>query len=284
MSPIPQFAQAAWEEMSNDRNRNSRHPGLSLYRFIEPHVDNRGNRTWGEPLNSLSTLTPDGSRILVARQKSFVIEMKNRGYGTVLWRQTALERLALGLGIPSPTENGLFLDHTWGLPLIPGSSLKGIAQDEALAAAATPYADVFKNEFVALFGAQNEGEANGFSPRNEARRGHVIFCNAVPVLNNNNNNPFDVDIVNPHYHDYYSSSGKTAPADYLKPEPHPFLCVKSRTVYQFAVATHGVDRTATSPLARKAASYLQDALKNIGVGGKTGVGLGHFGDPTDIQV
>ena len=36
-------------------------------------------------------------------------------------------RLIVGLGAKGVTETGITLEHTWGIPVIPGSSLKGLA-------------------------------------------------------------------------------------------------------------------------------------------------------------
>lgn len=45
---------------------------------------------------------------------------------TILAEVEMAARLLVGHGNPSPTEVGLTVHHTWGVPIIPGSALKGL--------------------------------------------------------------------------------------------------------------------------------------------------------------
>jgi CRISPR-associated protein Cmr6 len=39
--------------------------------------------------------------------------------------------MIIGLGQKGPVEAGLALEHTWGIPMIPGSALKGLTMAAA---------------------------------------------------------------------------------------------------------------------------------------------------------
>jgi hypothetical protein len=56
-------------------------------------------------------------------------------------RADALGRVIIGIGQKGPAEFGITLHHTWGTPILPGSSLKGIASLGADAQAAPATAE-----------------------------------------------------------------------------------------------------------------------------------------------
>ncbi len=49
-----------------------------------------------------------------------------------IWTATLVDRLVVGLGHNTVLETGLTLHHTWGLPMLPGSALKGLARAWAM--------------------------------------------------------------------------------------------------------------------------------------------------------
>jgi len=65
-------------------------------------------------------------------------------------------------------------------------------------------------------------------------QGKVDFLDVYPTeLIIGGKSILEVDIINAHYGEYYTSEGKTPPADYLSPNPIFFLCVKKDTPFQF---------------------------------------------------
>jgi CRISPR-associated protein Cmr6 len=95
--------------------------------------------------------------------------------------------------------------------------------------------------------------------------GKVIFFDAIPT--NPENLVMDLDVMNPHYSDYYQG-GNTPPADYLNPCPVFFLTIAPNSKFLFAVASE--DRI----LVQQAQTWLQTALRKMGVGAKTTAGYG----------
>ncbi len=97
----------------------------------------------------------------------------------------------------------------------------------------------------------------------QQKKGEVIFFDAFPV----EDVKLKMDIMNPHYPQYYS--GNEAPADWQNPNPIKFLTVKN-TKFQFYLASR--DKT----LLKDAEKLLKNALKEHGIGAKTALGYGIF--------
>ncbi|MCZ7635035.1 MAG: type III-B CRISPR module RAMP protein Cmr6 [Verrucomicrobia bacterium] len=77
--------------------------------------------------------------------------------------------------------------------------------------------------------------------------------------------------MTPHYGAYYA--GKGPPADWLSPNPIPFLTVAPDQLFQFVLAP--ASRAAQLDCTT-AAQWLTDALAWLGAGAKTAVGYGRF--------
>jgi len=280
MKTIPSFSAQIW---NTAKASGGLHPGLTFYRFCEVLGKKEGKYDAVLGLMTGKTAIPFAGKLAErVRDQAQALE------ATGIWKtkvfKNALEtRMAVGMGISSQTENGICLDHTHGIPVIPGSALKGVAQDYALMEQ-IPKDD---HTFVAVFGSQSSG-SGAPDPNFVPVAGHVAFFDAMPV---SSANPFDTDIMNPHYGDYYSSEGGTPPADYISPNPIFFLTVKPGTVFQFALAardacfslnreengkTQTNEKLSAEILLDKAVSFLKGALCNLGVGAKTSVGYGIF--------
>lgn len=72
--------------------------------------------------------------------------------------------------------------------------------------------------------------------KGQEHQGKIIFFDAFPT--NLKNESIKVDIMNPHYGEYYSSEGNNIkpPGDYYNPNPIPFLTVQD-TSFQFIVGS-----------------------------------------------
>lgn len=197
-------------------------------------------------------------------------------FATFCFQARLVGRLAPGLGIPSVFENGISLHHIHGFPYIPGSSLKGIAQDYALRVKGV---DKNSQEFIAVFGKQTlQGkEDESF----EAQQGRSIFFDAIPL---ETENLLTLDIMTPHYTDYYTNEGKKPPADYLdpkSPKPIVFLAVKEGVRFLFCLRARDLKREKSVIIKAEdilcyAKDWLWGALSTLGAGAKTSVGYGYF--------
>jgi len=159
--------------------------------------------------------------------------------------------LVCGLGATHVLETSLTLHHIWGVPYIPGSSLKGVCRHvvfwKLVEGKSIPENELenFQKKFYGELAIDNEDMlvyqllfgAQDF-------KGLLLFLDAYPEFNNNNkskndnesNNIFKLDIMNPHYSKYYGdSTGQTPPGDWENPTPIFFLTVKEGVKFRFVV-------------------------------------------------
>ncbi|WP_286886063.1 type III-B CRISPR module RAMP protein Cmr6 [Aneurinibacillus sp. UBA3580] len=170
-------------------------------------------------------------------------------------------KLAIGLGQHSVYETSLTLHPVYGMPYLPGSSLKGVAANYVIAEyfggeEKTAYED---DGFVLLFG-------------NQKHKGSVSFFDALPTAHPN----VEVDMLTPHYGAYYGKG--RAPGDYGKPVPVPFLVVKN-TPFQVMIGTKENSIIPDGKWKGKkvldvAREELVRALMETGIGAKTAIGYG----------
>lgn len=172
-------------------------------------------------------------------------------------------RLTFGLGYEHPTEIGFTFDWTTGLPIIPGSSLKGVAL--SYAKDNTEKWDAGEREEI--FGSKDEV-------------GRIVFLPAYPCIENGEQF-LEVDVMTPHYGPYYESKGGKPPADWYNPNPLYFLTVPKGVKYCFRLADRwNIGRKVVpednSDILNKACAILRAALMDHGVGAKTAVDYGRF--------
>ncbi|MGZ5027280.1 MAG: type III-B CRISPR module RAMP protein Cmr6 [Methylobacter sp.] len=123
-------------------------------------------------------------------------------------------RFVSGLGSAHPYETGFIWHRTLSVPYLPGSSVKGLMR-----AWATHWCEpADQQEITRLFGAK-DGEENC---------GALIVFDALP----SKAPELEIDILNPHYSEYYQDSSKP-PADYLSPIPVFFLTVAPGQDFEF---------------------------------------------------
>lgn len=188
-------------------------------------------------------------------------------------------RFISGLGMGHVLETGFVWHRTLGVPYLPGSSVKGLIR-----AWADPKPD--KDGNPCGYGdpqAWDEKYKRLFGDSKDMGAGCLIVFDAIPESKPN----LEVDIMNPHYGDYYSkkpikiksANGKeqtidTPPADYLSPNPIFFLTVASDVPFKFALAPRPGIGSSTD--LTNGYNLLKEALDNIGIGAKTAVGYGYF--------
>jgi len=166
-------------------------------------------------------------------------------------------RLAAGHGGKNASESGLTLHHSYGVPVIPGSSLKGVAA----AYAAQRLSD--------LWGPGSDAYRTLFGTTSDA--GYVTFLDALPLPGTWQLLP---DVLTVHHRQYYQAGEKETnipqPADWDSPTPVSFLSVRGSFLIALLPAV-GADGWA-----RAAYEILQPALAELGVGGKTSSGYGRL--------
>ncbi len=188
-----------------------------------------------------------------------------RQAGAAPFRATTEWRFITGLGRKGALEIGFHFHPLYGFPVIPGSGLKGLARSWALLGAGLSERDP---AFREVFGG---GPEKG-RPQPNGQIGGAIFFDAVPE------GPvsLELDVINPHYPDYYRPADRQAPANWQSPVPVLFLAVPAGTRFWFAVGWRGQeDRGAQA----SAVEWLQAGLRRLGAGAKTGAGYGYWEIP-----
>ncbi|MGH3119533.1 MAG: type III-B CRISPR module RAMP protein Cmr6 [Streptosporangiaceae bacterium] len=176
-------------------------------------------------------------------------------------------RLAVGLGNRANAhEIGLSLHGTYGWPVIPGSSLKGLAAAWALESKAKA------EDMARIFGAPRPGGADGERKPASAGRGSVRFLDAIP---DGARVTVAVDVLTPHVKPYYDATAADSrkplppPGEYHSPVPVSFLTVSGA----FSVDLYGPEDCDDVDLA---AQWLTEAGSELGAGAKTAAGYGYL--------
>lgn len=169
-------------------------------------------------------------------------------------------RMVIGHGEDTAQETSLTLSPTYGVPIIPGSALKGVAAAQARA----DHPDGLPPEITRLFGALRRGERRADPGSSQGR---VTVLDALPIAPP----AVVVDVLTPHVKPYYDSAGDdhptTPPAEYHSPVPVRFLAVQ-RTSFLTWLVGPAADVNSFAGLLRMGAN-------DLGLGGKTAAGYGY---------
>ncbi len=113
-------------------------------------------------------------------------------------------RIVVGLGGESVLETDITLHHLYGIPFIPGSALKGLTRAYAAMEEPAYFVVDAKDEGKLKPSLKEETDHEDIKEMfgTQEHAGTVIFFDAMPE---NGANTFVVDIMNPHYPDYYNA-------------------------------------------------------------------------------
>jgi CRISPR-associated protein Cmr6 len=205
-------------------------------------------------------------------------------------------RFVAGLGRKGSLEVG-FTFHRYGFPILPGSSVKGVARawaflelaeqanvnplaelDEVLSADSEDDEKEEKKKYLRWRAAQPDEVqqlADDFRVifGTLATAGRAVFFDAIPAQLPT----LELDVMNPHFPEYYK--GNAPPTDWQSPVPVYFLTVAAGTEFRFGVGWRGALDEAGQCLRRLAQKWLTEGLMNLGAGAKTSAGYGYFVAP-----
>ena len=176
-----------------------------------------------------------------ARSRPLSVRLKGRVRG----------RMALGLGIESVTEIGCRLHHTYGVPVIPGSGLKGALRNAVEPAGCPP---VWQERADFLFGGP---ERQSFA--------RVSDGWWIPEAGRSG---LAVDVLTSHHSAYYTGAGNAAPSDFDSPVPNHFLTITG----QFAFAVEAPNESWKKFLDQ----LMRQLLEERGLGAKRSSGYGRL--------
>ncbi len=168
-------------------------------------------------------------------------------------------RLLIGLTGGGALETGCTVSQTYGMPYLPGSSIKGAAFAWAKDNLGEPDAQNY------IFGA----EPDALNPTGLS--GEITFHDAwwIPTINESAQKikPFAEDVVTTHHSEYYGSEGNAKATDLDSPIPNAIIGVRGT----FLFTLEG------NPGWLKLARFiLEKALVENGIGAKTAAGYGYL--------
>lgn len=265
------------------------HPGLLLQRYLCENATGEG----GNPEEKRAIL----QAAINATDHLAVRELYHTAYkrwkdeldgDTELTKSVILQtvgRLIVGLGTENVLETGIRLHHTYGMPILPGPALKGLAShycDQVWGERdkPTPSEDALK-----FRGARKEDHVNKrpAEPQGQYHRllfgatddgGCINFQDGWFVLDSENA-PLKLDVMTPHHPKWLD--GEVPPTDFDSPIPVPFLSVSGK--FHVAVSWHGPTSDKALRWCDLVLDCLRDALFNWGIGGKTTSDYGRLAEP-----
>ncbi|MFW5443056.1 MAG: type III-B CRISPR module RAMP protein Cmr6 [Methylococcaceae bacterium] len=172
-----------------------------------------------------------------------------------VWFGALVNRLFLGMGESSPLEAGITLHHTYGVPIIPGSAVKGVLSH-------------FANEIglsdeikTVLFGRED----NAISKQDRGEAGCIIFNDAWWIPKGKSLVP---EMITVHAQQYYKDKGRDAPhPDFESPNPNPQIAIQGG----FLFSVEGDKKWVKYVI-----KFLAKAMQCKGLGAKKASGYGYF--------
>jgi len=168
------------------------HAGLLLQRYLTAHKPEQRDNTQDTPEETLldQATGVKASEVYHAafrRWRQFA-EQTPVGCTRVHFAVQAAAPIAIGLGDASPLEVGIRLHHTYGMPLLPASALKGLCRRVARL---LKHENKLSDDAIdALF---------GFSRDTQAAAGAVVFYDAWYVPSSAGGAPFHRDVITVHH-------------------------------------------------------------------------------------
>jgi CRISPR type III-B/RAMP module RAMP protein Cmr6 len=268
-------------------------------RNVQPHNVERLRHaaSLARKMAAVAVARPDPklAAVCAANGRQLLADLE-RAYGkerSVTFEATLGGRLLVNLAGGVVENAGICLDRCFGLPFLPGSAVKGIARTQALweiREASDADKPRLAGAALLLFGfgkhdVAPKGDFAWAAGRDVVRaivqqlnteefKGAACFLPAYPTTEPT----LVVDMVNPHYPEYYRGKRKQA-EDNENPIPNYFPAVEAGSVFGFAVLLNrlpedmGVD---AATLLSQAKDWVQRALTVKGAGAKTAAGYGWF--------
>jgi len=248
---------------------------------------------------------------LLERIKQEVVSLERLGYRNIFSNEKdkclklkTSSRLVVGLGAGHVLETSLTLHHIFGIPYIPASALKGVVRMVSFWEIVENKKIKDEREIEKLQEQTYDKQISDSDDENilkhkllfgtQSLKGLLVFLDAYPEIQDNQG-IFELDVMTPHYSGYYTKD--QAPGDWENPKPIVFLTVKNGITFCFNVLfdefrakeilkdknfSQEVRKIIeewlinSSILSNLVKNWIEDALKEYGVGAKTRLGYGIF--------
>ena len=238
------------------------HPGLLLQRGYHEHREENKEAK--------------GKHIQCVVDQSRIGNFYRRAYSR--WKQATTDatrfrcvdlsletRLFIGLTGGGMLETGCAISHTYGVPYIPGSSVKGVVS--AWAREQSDSANDWASVCGELFGAPADRD------RPEGLSGVIIFHDAWCVPSSAEN-PLVPEVVTTHHPDYYRTEGGKPATDFDSPVPNAQIAAQGSFLFVIEGPHAWLELTERMLIA---------ALTDRGAGAKTRAGYGLFQDKVSVR-
>lgn len=235
-------------------SRGEIHPGLRIAHGLDRWPDGNDNAVKHELIAKIAELEAPAFYQKALERWQRMTADPARFYA---FQGSLRHRLYIGVTRDNSLETGVTVSHSYGMPMIPGSSLKGLARAAAAYLEKNGNFQIRSEVIRWLFGEGGDlGESGGLCFHDAWWIGH--------------GEPFVSEIVTPHHQDYYRDGRKPA-SDTDSPIPAPQIAVQGGFYFVIEGDPDWV------PVA---AALLQNGLQQWGIGGKKSSGYGYFGSFT----
>ena len=187
------------------------------------------------------------------------------------FEMTTASRLICGMGNKNVHECGATFLHPWGVPVIPGSAVKGVATSFA----ATAGGDAWQKSVATPFRAGGPSALLVFGGMDSDKKSFAAGLDIMDAWwvpgDKDNKSPFEQDILTPHNKDYQTKEKGSFPDGTESPVPVKFLTIRAGEKFLFALRGPEALREVVKQIIRAALSP-----EGPGLGSKTRLGYGRF--------
>jgi CRISPR-associated protein Cmr6 len=254
------------------------HPGLLLQRYLCENATGEGGNPEEKRAILQAAINAAGNPdVRALYEVAFERWQKSLPELTAANDLQTASRLIVGLGSENVLETGITLHHTYGMPVLPGSALKGLAAH---------YCDWFwgQRDLGEEADIQNKRWRRGWREKDHEYHNLLfgttdesgcIISHDGWFVPDSDPQPLKLDVMTPHHLNWLD--GSVAPTDFDSPTPVPFLSVAGK--FYVAVSWCGPTSDKSRNWTEFALSLLRDALFHWGIGGKTTSGYGRLAVP-----
>lgn len=267
------------------------HPGLWLDRMLAEPAHEKGQEWLGRRqlyLTAVKALAPNASPPAVQAYRPIfeawkaALEKSEEGIARHFLTVKARSRILLHpASNGTVTEGSLLLHHTYGVPYLPGSALKGVLRSRLDRFSTVPGLRDLTSELlgdlrrIVSEPASAEEEASGLASLVDFY--DALWIPEAPPEAAGNWSPLALDIVNPHHPEYYTGggNGRRPPSDMDEPRPVHRLSLAPQA--RFLIVAEAPDAPELAPWLRWLLhDVLATALAEDGIGAWTSAGYGRL--------
>jgi CRISPR-associated protein Cmr6 len=237
---------------------------LVLRRYLERQDDDEARaRLLDQAVETVERMAASGLYALAFERREGALAHAFGGRSRKL-RLRAEARLAPGVGGASPLDVGLRLEHVFGVPILPGSAVRGVARHRC---------EEVWGRADARFAPGGEASRHLFGTSDHPGRLEVLDGWAAPETLMRS---LGRDVTTPHHPDYHRTHGERPPTPFDSPIPVTHLTAGGEFVLHLAWTDAACGEAEAQAWLDVAERLVLEALAQDGVGGRTRAGYGRL--------